>query len=255
MASAKSKSKRRGASRRASERPERQQDPRLVASLALKRNGEEMPPGTWILGVSPVLMDDGELLLWHPPQPVAFNLVEAKRHSDRGVKARRNIMAKLTRREKGEGISPTNSAATIDCVRDLQSGVLFAFTALESLANHAIEMLDDGFTLSRKGKTIRKTALIRALGIDEKFKRVVPQVEGGTKVAGTAAWERYLQLKDLRDELLHVKRRGMEPDKHRRTAYDRLLLGEADNCAQDALAVIDGVWPGFLPDHVREELT
>jgi hypothetical protein len=163
MTRAKTKPKRRAASRLATERPERQQDPRLVASLALKMNGEQMPPGTWILGVSPVLMDDGEPLMWHPPQPVAFNLVEAKRHSDRGVKARRNIMAKLKRREKG-ALSPTNSAATIDCVRDLQSAVLFAFTALESLANHAIEMLDPDFALTRKGKTIRKAALTRALG-------------------------------------------------------------------------------------------
>jgi hypothetical protein len=44
----------------------------------------------------------------------------------------------------------------------------------------------------------------------------------------------------------------MEPDPERLTAYDSLLIGEADDCADDAMAVIDAVWPGFLPDHVRE---
>src|SRR3954471_16564217 len=34
------------------------------------------------------------------------------------------------------------------------------------------------------------------------------------------------------------------------SAYDRLLLGDADTCAADALAVIDDAC-GFIPDHVR----
>jgi hypothetical protein len=37
------------------------------------------------------------------------------------------------------------------------------------------------------------------------------QVEGGVHVAGTSAWPRYLALKFLRDELLHVKQRGYDP--------------------------------------------
>jgi hypothetical protein len=49
-------------------------------------------------------MDDGRELLWYPPQPVAFNLVEAKRARDRGAKSRRNIMAKLKKRPSGGGI-------------------------------------------------------------------------------------------------------------------------------------------------------
>lgn len=241
------------AARPAKDRPERGKDPRLVAVPAREMDGEELPPGTWVQVLSPVLMDDGRELLWYPPQPVAFNLVEAKRARDRGAKSRRNIMAKLKKRPSGDGVQPINSTTVLNCIRDLQSAVLYSFTAIESLANHAIDMLDDDFTLVIKKKTYRKKDLV-GLGIDEKLKRLVPKMDGAQKVAGTAAWERYLKLKFIRDELLHVKERGLDSDPKKRTAYDRLLVGEADRCVDDAVAVVEGVWPGWLPPHVQEAL-
>lgn len=243
----------RRAARPAKDRPERGKDPRLVAVPAKEMDGEELPPGTWVQALSPVLMDDGRELLWYPPQPVAFNLVEAKRARDRGAKSRRNIMAKLKRRPSGDAVQPINSTTVLNCIRDLQSAVLYSFTAIESLANHAIDMLDDDFTMVLKKKTYRKRDLV-GLGIDEKLKRVVPKMDGAQKVTGTTAWERYLKLKFIRDELLHVKERGLDSDPKKRTAYDRLLVGEADRCVDDAVAVVEGAWPGWLPPHVRDAL-
>jgi hypothetical protein len=213
-------------------------------------DGEKLPPDTWAQVLSPVLMDDERELVWYPPQPVAFNLVEAKRARDRGVKIRRNIISKLKKRSSGSGLQPINSTTALNCVRDLQSAVLFAFTAVESLANHAIDMLDDDFTLTLKKRTHSQADLV-GLGIDDKLKHVMPRMDGGQKIAGTAVWERYRHLKFIRDELLHVKRRGLDPDPRKRTAYDRLLVGEADDCVEDAIAVVEGSWPGFLPPHVR----
>ena len=122
-------------------------------------------------------------------------------------------------------------------------------------SNQAIDTLPDDFTLIRKGKTIRKRDLVRALGVDEKLKRVMPKVDGGRAVAGTTAWEPYRRLKFLRDELVHVKERGLNTDPKERSAYDRLLLGEADGCVEDALTLIEATWPDFFPGHVKEELT
>ncbi len=234
----------------AAERPERAKDPRLVALPASELDGEELPPDIWVQVLSPVLMDDGRELLWYPPQPVAFNLVEAKRARDRGARSRHNIIMKLKKRPSGDGVQPVNSTTVLNCIRDLQSAVLYAFTAIESLANHAIDMLDDDFTLIIKKKTYGKRDLV-GLGIDEKLKLVVPKMEGAEKIAGTAVWERYRKLKFIRDELLHVKERGLDSDPKKRTAYDRLLVGEADNCVEDAVALVEGIWPGWLPPHVR----
>lgn len=133
--------------------------------------------------------------------------------------------------------------------------MLFAFTAVESLANHAIEMLPEHTIVTvRKGREVPKSDLITGLGIDDKLKRVVPLLNEGATVAGTAAWERYVQLKHLRDELLHVKRRGYDPDPDVLTAYDRLIVGEGDRCVEDARAVVESAFPGFLPANVLAAL-
>lgn len=204
--------------------------------------------------VSPVNISEGRRLMWHPPQPVAFNLLEAKRHRDRGVSKRRNIMGNLIARDDGS-LGPANTHAALDCVSELSIAVLLAFTAIESLANHVIDMLpEDTVVTVRKGREVPKSELVVGIGIDEKLKRAVPLLDQGAAIAGTAVWERYRSLKFLRDELLHVKERGYDPDPDIRTAYDRLMVGEGDGCVEDAQAVVEGAFPGFLPDHVLRAL-
>jgi len=148
--------RKRRAARRARERVERQQDPRLVAAKVAQDARGGIPAEHWVVVVSPLELDDGRLLKWHPPQPVAFNLLEAKRYRDRGVKARRGILGNLVRRADG-ALQPSNTHATIDCLSDLAAAVLFSFTAIESLANHVIEMLsDDTVVTVRKGREVAR---------------------------------------------------------------------------------------------------
>ncbi len=247
--------RKRRAARGVGDRPERRQDPRLVAARALAQDGVPFSEERWVLGVSPARMADGRLLMWYPPQPVAFNLIESKRYRDRGVKRRRAIMAKLHKRPNGDSYGPGNARAAIDCLSDLHTAVLFAFTGIESLANHAIDMLDDETSLTiRRGREVPKPKLVRALGIDDKLKKVMPLFDEGKSIAGTPTWTRYRGLKFLRDELLHVKQRGYSSDPDEPSAYDRLMLGDGDTCVEDAIAVVEGAWPGFLPDHVRNAL-
>src|SRR3954463_7789484 len=115
--------KRRRATRSAANRPERQQDLRLAATPASAMDGKPLPPGTWVVLVEPVEMDDGRELQWHPPQPVAFSLVEAKRLCDRAVPARRQIVGTLRRRDN-DPFEPVNSHRTLDILSDLWSAVL-----------------------------------------------------------------------------------------------------------------------------------
>jgi hypothetical protein len=216
---------------------------------------EGIKKGDWLVVVSPVNLDDGGRLLWWPPQPVAFNLLEAKRHRDRGVRQRRRIMGNLVARPDGSGLQPSNAHAALDCLSELAAAVLFSFTAVESLANHAIESLpDDTVVTLRKGRQLPKAELVANVGIDEKLKRIVPLANGGNDVASTVIWQRYRALKFLRDELVHVKARGYDPDPDVRTAYDRLMVGEGDGCVEDAQTVIEGAFPAFLPAHVLAAL-
>jgi len=221
--------------------------------------GTALPPDTWLVRVSPVLMDDDRLLLWHPRQPVAFNLIQAKHYLGRGESTRRSIMGNLKRRSDGDGYEPVNSRAVLDCLSHLQAAVLFAFAAVESLANHSIDHLPDDAIIAielRKGESteIPKAEMVRRLNLDEKLSRVVPLLPDGRNVKGTTAWPRYRALKYLRDELLHVKEQGYSPEPELRTAYDRLILGEGDSCVEDAVAIVQGARPDFLQKEVLDAL-
>jgi hypothetical protein len=204
------------AHRSAHERPERQQDPRLAATQIvgpIEVDGPlDVKPGDWIVAMSPVRMPDGRLLAYHPPQPVAFNLIEAKRHRDRGAAQRRSIMGDLKGPDGNGHYRPQNSHAVLDCLSDLVGAVLHAFTAIESLANHSVDQLPDDATVEveRQGDivTVAKGDMVRRLSITEKLNFAVPLLEDGHPTKGTAAWERFVHLKRLRDDLVHVKERG-----------------------------------------------
>ncbi len=75
----------------------------------------------------------------------------------------------------------------IDSVRDLQSAVLYAFTAIESFANDIVDMLDNEAEAAvkageepcmyeRKGEVVPWADVVR-LSMDEKLKKVLPMKE------------------------------------------------------------------------------
>lgn len=231
---------------------------RLVATRARAIDGVPVTEETWILAVSPLRLDDDKTLMWHPPQPVAFNLLEARRYRDRGVKARRSIMGNLIARSEGDQLSPQNSRAAVDCISDLSIGVLFSFTAIEALANHSIDQLDETATVEIERDagtvTITRDDMIRRLRLEEKFNLTVPMLPDGEQIKGTVPWERYGHLKGLRDELIHIKMRGYAPDPDVASIYDRLIRGDSDEAVEDAIAVIGGARPGWLPEDVLAEL-
>lgn len=225
-------------------------DPRLTATRTTA--------GDWILNVSPVAMEDGRELRWWPPQPVAFALLEAKRHQELGVPSRLAIMETLVERPDGAW-GPADPEQVLDCVTNLQTAVLFAFSAIESLANHSIDQLGDAATIevtNAKGDTVLlpKSEMVRRLGLSEKLSRVIPMLSDGANIKGTKPWERYRHLKELRDELVHVKDRGIKSDPTTPSAYDRLMLGHGDDCVGDALMIITAARPEFLPGFVLDAL-
>jgi hypothetical protein len=208
--------------------------------------------------MSPVRLPDGRVLAYHPPQPVAFNLIEAKRHRDRGARQRRAILGNLRGPDDNGHYRAENSHAVIDCLSDLVGAVLHAFTAIESLANHSIDQLPDDATVQveRQGEpaVIEKAQMVRRLSITEKLDLAVPQLEDGNRTKGTAAWERFVHLKRLRDDLVHVKARGYSTDPDAPSAYGQLMLGAGDDCVEEATALVCAARPVFLPQHVLEAL-
>lgn len=143
-------------------------------------------------------------------------------------------------------------------VSDLWSAVLHSFAAIEAIANDSIDRLPDDavVTIGRKDRTrcVPKGEMVRVLNLDEKFTLAVPMLDIGEGIKGKRPWELYMHLKGLRDDLVHVKGRGVDSDPAVRTAYDRLLLGDADLCARNAFEIVQAARPGFLGAHVVEHL-
>lgn len=156
-------------------------------------------------------MSDGRVLAYHPPQPVAFNLVEAKRYRDRGARRRRSIIGNLEGPDRNGHYRAANPRALIDCLSDLLGAVLHSFAAIESLANHSIAQLPETATVTveRQGQSvaIARDEMVRRLSITEKLTMALPQLPDGQNAKGTAAWGRFVHLKRLRDDLVHVKER------------------------------------------------
>jgi hypothetical protein len=97
--------------------------------------------------------------------------------------------------------------------------------------------------------------MARSLRLRDKLELAIPQVEQVQAVsAESELWESFEELKGLRDELVHLKERGASNDPDAPSPYGRLILGEADDAPERAAAMIDALWPGFLPARVRAAL-
>jgi hypothetical protein len=87
---------------------------------------------------------------------------------------------------------------------------------------------------------------------DEAYSRFGPEKrtayrEGWRPIARHAAlWRKFTELKELRDELVHLKERGYSPDPAAPSAYSRVMRGDATNAPDDARELIyamEGKWP------------
>ena len=65
-----------------------------------------------------------------------------------------------------------------------------------------------------------------------------PSLTGRPSVKGGKAWHRFVHLKRLRDDVVHVKERGYSSDPAEPSVYGRLILGEGDECVAEAAALI-----------------
>lgn len=88
------------------------------------------------------------------------------------------------------------------------ASVIFAYTALEAFTNNQIP---DDFTYiaDRSDKKCTeqysKKQIERFISLDIKLGKILPEVMNITSPKGTVTWEKYLSLKNLRDEIIHCK--------------------------------------------------
>ncbi len=81
----------------------------------------------------------------------------------------------------------------------------------------------------------------------DKLKKTVPHADPCKAIAGDSTlWTRFREIKALRDDLVHLTRRGYSPDPEHPSPFGRLIAGVADNYPEDVEKLIEAIWPGYL---------
>jgi hypothetical protein len=201
--------------RREPPRPDR----RTRAVNAVARDGVPLKTPDRYVALQPVRVDD-ELVCFPAPFAWILNLDLARTLRDRGERARRRTLKGSLSPIEVPDLGPAKAAndekAANDALAYLSAAVFLAFAAIEAYANEMIERLEPQTTVKAGRRRVERDDMTRELTIEDKLKRAVPLVTGRHIAGDSRLWEKFTALKQLRDELVHLKERGYSPDPMRR---------------------------------------
>lgn len=181
--------------------------------------GRSFPAGTPVELISPVSFAD-RMLIAPVANPPALYLSLAGRLS---ALARPTLKALRRLPETGTPSArqahQVGDATFFTCLENLIGCVVFSFTALEAFANEAIP---DGYVFKRPradnkcDEVYTKEQVERGISLDLKLGRILPDLLAVPSPKGGKLWEYYVEIKELRDRLVHLKSADMkaaqEPD-------------------------------------------
>jgi hypothetical protein len=219
------------------EPPKKRLDPRTRHVEVTGRDGVELAESQRWETIQPMKLDTGKLVYFAAPFAWVLLLQLAVDHLKRGEKARRRALASAAPFNVGDVLE--DQVSSHDALGYLTAAVVLSFAAIEAYANEQIDNLAENATLTVGGKEIARDDMARNLSTNEKLKKAVPLAKSRPSIAGDSTlWQKFTDLKHLRDELVHLKERGYSPDPDETTAYAHLLRGDAADCAADAATLI-----------------
>lgn len=242
---ARSRKQRKGGKPRKRTQPRQRADTRTRQTRALGENGVQYASPERLIHMQPLRTESGDLVYF--PSPFAWVLLidVARTFRDRGERARRRTWKSLT--PFADGQVAQDEVAANDALAYLSAAVVLAFAAIEAYANEELERLPATETIKVGRQEIARDDMARQLSIEDKLKKAVPRLADRNAIAGDAKlWARFVALKTLRDDLVHLKERGYSPDPEAPSPYARLMRGDAANAPDDAAAIIQailGSWP------------
>jgi hypothetical protein len=112
-------------------------------------------------------------------------------------------------------LTARNPTQLFDYFESLMSHVVFSFNAIEAFANWKIPE-DYVHITERKGMQVswQKTEVLERSTIEEKLTVILPKVLDVKSPKGTRIWERFIELKRIRDRVTHPKPSDYTPTKH-----------------------------------------
>lgn len=230
-------------------------DPRVVSSRVVdpvvSPEGNEYTPGDIVTLIQRARLEDGREVMFQAPSVVALNLIEAQKKLDRALRDRDRYLKSLKEDVRYGAWMSKRDDLLLDVFARLTEAVLLSFVAIEGMANAAVSELPKDATVwvERTGQKVRiqKDEMERRLSTAEKLDLVLPIATGLSTIKGTVAWEAFVRMRMIRDDLVHMTARGYSNEPDDPSPYARLLRGEGDRCVEDARLVISKAWPAWVP--------
>lgn len=123
-----------------------------------------------------------------------------------------------------------NETDVFNFFENIMASIVFAYTSLESFANEKI-LEDHIYTQERADKrcaeTYSKEQIERFLSLDIKLDKILPEILGISSPKKKRLWNKYIELKNLRDRIIHMKsidRKSSDPKKEIPDSIWRYLL-------------------------------
>ena len=164
--------------------------------------GTTYPKGTPISKSTFVRHGDSQLKIGDPSAPALF-LSLAQRSHDKALES--NPLRRGA--ELPKGVDPSRIA--YDYLEHIMSSIIFSFTSIEAWANE--EIPDDYQYEYEKASGIyvsqSKDTIERRVDLSEKLATILPDVKNVPSPKGTSVWERFVDLKRMRDRIVHLKTR------------------------------------------------
>mgnify|MGYP001441086315 CR=1 FL=1 len=134
------------------------------------------------------------------------------------------------------------------CIQKAIAIPIFLFTAIEAFVNQAIPEGYTYRTTNKKGFVIEfnKAEIERNLGTEEKLGIIMNEIHG-KKLKQDSLWNYFMELKEMRNNLIHLKTRG----KHMVVAYDSIYAELIDLDFDTFFKKTKEIMEFFIPDYFK----
>lgn len=110
--------------------------------------------------------------------------------------------------ENPDALGDDLSAFVYDYLEQIMASIIFAYTAIEAFANEEIPE-DYIYEAERRSSEIliayKKDSIERQISLDEKIGSILPKTKNLPTPKGLKIWADYVELKRLRDRIVHLK--------------------------------------------------
>jgi hypothetical protein len=150
-----------------------------------------------------------EIQIGDPSAPALFLSISWQSYQDA---LKRNPFRPSAKPQKGK--DPSRGA--YDYLEAIMSSILFAYTAIEAFANEEIPADYSHPSQRRSGLLVVlwKPSIERQVDLSEKLATILPDVMKVASPKGTKTWQDYIELKRMRDRLVHMKSSDRAVSKH-----------------------------------------